>query len=224
MTNKTTTICCAVALLATTAATPALSQAKNFAGPSIAGYGAYVGHTVKSNYNDGTNTQHITDLGANDIEYGLDLGYSIPIDNNFLIGFGITHALNDTDAGKFLGVLKFKAKDHQSIYIQPTYAFNNNFAGFVKLSHHRTKGTVSLTDNVVLSGEAENTIGADTSSEKFKGTGYGFGLKGMVSQNIYLQAEVNYIDYKSIGGGSEDDVVNFKPETVSGIISIGYKF
>jgi opacity protein-like surface antigen len=224
MTKKITTICCAVALLATTAATPALSQAKNFAGPSIAGYGAYVGHTVKSNYNDGTNTQHITDLGENDIEYGLDLGYSIPIDNNFLIGFGITHALNDTDAGKFLGVLKFKAKDHQSIYIQPTYAFNNNFAGFVKLSHHRTKGTVSLTDNVVLSGEAENTIGADTSSEKFKGTGYGFGLKGMVSQNIYLQAEVNYIDYKSIGGGSEDDVVNFKPETVSGIISIGYKF
>ena len=224
MTNKITTICCAVALLATTAATPALSQAKNFAGPSIAGYGAYVGHTVKSNYNDGTNTQHITDLGENDIEYGLDLGYSIPIDNNFLIGFGITHALNDTDAGKFLGVLKFKAKDHQSIYIQPTYAFNNNFAGFVKLSHHRTKGTVSLTDDVVLSGADENTIGADTSSEKFKGTGYGFGLKGMVSQNIYLQAEVNYIDYKSIGGGSVDDVVNFKPETVSGIISIGYKF
>jgi opacity protein-like surface antigen len=224
MTKKITTICCAVALLATTAATPALSQAKNFAGPSIAGYGAYVGHTVKSNYNDGTNTQHITDLGENDIEYGLDLGYSIPIDNNFLIGFGITHALNDTDAGKFLGVLKFKAKDHQSIYIQPTYAFNNNFAGFVKLSHHRTKGTVSLTESVILSGEAENTIGADTSSEKFKGTGYGFGLKGMVSQNIYLQAEVNYIDYKSIGGGSEDDVVNFKPETVSGIISIGYKF
>ena len=222
MTNKTTKICCTLALLATTAATPALSQAKNFAGPSIAGYGAYVGHTVKSNYNDGTNSEHITDLGANDIEYGLDLGYSIPIDNNFLIGFGITHALNDTDAGKFLGVLKFKAKDHQSIYIQPTYAFNNNFAGFVKLSHHRTKGTASLTTNVVLPGD--NEIEADTSSEKFKGTGYGFGLKGMVSQNIYLQAEVNYIDYKSKGGGSVADAVSFNPETVSGIISIGYKF
>jgi hypothetical protein len=30
MTKKTTTICCAVALLATTAATPALSQVKTF--------------------------------------------------------------------------------------------------------------------------------------------------------------------------------------------------
>jgi opacity protein-like surface antigen len=222
MTKKITTICCAVALLATTAATPALSQSKNFAGPSIAGYGAYVSHTIKSNFNDGTNSEHITDLGGNDIEYGLDLGYSIPINNNFLIGIGITHALNDTDAGKFLDVLKFKAKDHQSIYIQPTYAFNDNFAGFVKLSHHRTKGTISLTEDVELPGE--NIIGADTGSEKFKGTGYGFGLKGIVSQNIYLQAEVNYIDYKTKGGGSEVDAVSFNPETVSGIISIGYKF
>lgn len=222
MTKKTTTICCTLALLATTAATPALSQSKNFTGPSIAGYGAYVGHTIKSNYNDGTSTEHITDLGANDIEYGLDLSYSISIDNNFLIGFGITHALNDTDAGKFLDVLKFKAKDHQSIYIQPTYAFNNNFAGFVKLSHHRTKGTISLTEDVEL--PLGNTIVADTIGEKFKGTGYGFGLKGLVNQNIYLQAEVNYIDYKSKGGGSVDDSVNFNPETVSGIISIGYKF
>ena len=222
MTNKTTTICCTLALLASVAATPALSQAKNFAGASIAGYGAYVSHTIKSNYNDGTNSEHIADLGGNDIEYGLDLGYSIPINNNFLIGIGITHALNDTDAGKFLDVLKFKAKDHQSIYIQPTYAFNDNFAGFVKLSHHRLKGTVSLTEDVTLPGE--NTIEADTISEKFKGTGYGFGLKGIVSKNIYLQAEVNYIDYKSKGGGSVEDTVNFNPETVSGVISIGYKF
>jgi opacity protein-like surface antigen len=224
MTKKTTTICCAVALLATTAATPALSQSKNFAGPSIAGYGAYVGHTVKSNYNDGVNpSEHIVDLGGNDIEYGLDLGYSIPVDNNFLIGFGITHALNDTEAGKFLGILDFKAKDHQSIYIQPTYAFNNNLAGFFKLSHHRTKGEAKLSESYA-GGTNIDIAGPDTATEKFKGTGYGFGIKGIVSQNIYLQAEVNYIDYKSKGGGNEEDVVSFKPETVSGTISIGYKF
>jgi opacity protein-like surface antigen len=222
MTKKITTICCAVALLATTAATPALSQSKNFAGPSIAGYGAYVGHTTKSNYNDGTDSVHITDLGGNDIEYGLDLNYSIPIDNNFLIGFGITHALNDTDAGNFFGVLDFKAKDHQSIYIQPTYAFNNNFAGFVKLSHHRTKGEGKNSEILDLSQTFD--IDEGTFTAKYKGTGYGFGLKGIVSQNIYLQAEVNYIDYNSKGGGSEENLVSFAPETVSGMISIGYKF
>jgi opacity protein-like surface antigen len=221
MTNKITTICCAVALLATTAVTPALSQSKNFAGPSIAGYGAYVGHTIKTNFNDGTDSQHITDLGGNDIEYGLDLGYSIPIDNNFLIGFGITHALNDTDGGKFLGTLDFKAKDHQSIYIQPTYAFNNNFAGFVKLSHHRTKGEAKLSTDLVLDAGG---VAEGTATGKFKGTGYGFGLKGFINQNVYLQAEVNYIDYKSKGGGSDQNVVSFGPETVSGLISIGYKF
>jgi opacity protein-like surface antigen len=224
MTNKTTTICCTLALLASVAATPALSQAKNFAGASIAGYGAFVSHTVKSNFNDGTSNVHITDLGGNDIEYGLDLSYSIPVDNNFLIGFGITHALNDTDAGKFLGILDFKAKDHQSIYIQPTYAFNNNFAGFAKLSHNRTKGAASLSETYENFDSSVIITGPDTSTEKFKGTGYGLGLKGIVSQNIYLQAEVNYIDYKSKGGGSETDAVSFKPETVSGTISIGYKF
>ena len=41
MTNKTTKICCTLALLASVAATPAFSQAKNFAGPSLAIGGGY---------------------------------------------------------------------------------------------------------------------------------------------------------------------------------------
>ena len=221
MTNKTTKICCTLALLASVAATPAFSQAKNFAGPSLAATGAFVSSTFKANYNDGVDTTPIANIGDSDIAYGLDLSYAFPVENNFLVGLGVTYGLNKTDAGDFLGALKFKAKDSRSIYIQPTYVFNNSFAGFAKLGYHEIKGT-GTSETIDLGGGLG--IAAGSFAEKFHGIGYGFGLKGLINQNIYLQAEVQYVDYKGKGGGSVDNVVNVNPETVSGIISIGYKF
>ena len=211
-----------IALMISLIAMPtfAYSQAKNFAGPSLAGYGAFVSHTIKSDFNDGTTKFHIVDLGGNDIEYGLDLGYSSIVNNNFLIGVGVTHSLNDTDAGKFL-VLDFKAKDHKSIYVQPTYVLNNNFAAFAKLGYHEIEGVGKLTTDLTVNGQ---TLLAGSTKEKFKGMGYGFGLKGLINENIYIQAEAQFIDYDKEGGGSNASAVSFEPDTVSGIISIGYKF
>jgi opacity protein-like surface antigen len=227
MTKKLKTICCAVALLATTAATPALSQSKNFAGPSLAVTGAFVSNTVKTNYNDGDVSFPLATMGDNDIAYGLDLSYAIPVDNNFLVGLGLTYGLNKTDSGDLLGIIKLQAKDSRSIYIQPTYVINNSFAAFAKLGYHEIKG-IGTSEGGGFSefneDEEEYGILAGSTTEKYRGTGYGFGLKGLINQNIYLQAEVQYVDYKAKGGGSGDDAVKFNPESVSGIISIGYKF
>jgi hypothetical protein len=216
-----------IALMISLIAMPtfAFSQAKNFAGPSLAASGAFISNNFKANYNDGIDTGHIADIGENDIAYGLDLAYSIPVDNNFLIGLGITYGLNEADAGKVLGVLNFKADNYKSIYIQPTYAFNNAFAGFVKLGYHELDGKGTLTSNLDVSTTGGiDTLLAGSLSKKFNGVGYGFGLKGLINQNIYLQAEVQFVDYDSEGGGSAASAASFAPETVSGIISVGYKF
>jgi opacity protein-like surface antigen len=204
----------------------AFSQAKNFAGPSLAVTGGKISSTTKVNYNDGAGGSaeaHVADIGGNDVGFGLDLSYAFAIDNNFLIGLGFTYGLNDTDAGTVASILKFKIEDQRSVYIQPTYAFNNSFAAYGKIGYHEMDGKATLTQNLFINNQNYG-LAAGSASGEFKGIGYGFGLKGLINQNVYIQAEVQYVDYDSEGGGSANNVGSFKPETVSGIISIGYKF
>ena len=223
--NKIISLFASTAIISCAAATNVLAQAKNFAGPSLAVTGGYVGSNVDTHYRDGTSSRDepIANFGDNDIAYGLDLAYALPIDNNFLIGFGLTYTLNDTKSGSFLGDIQFEGENHRSVYLQPTYAFNNSFAGFAKLSYHQLDGVAKVTTAISL--PAGGSIAANqTTKGDFEGVGYGFGVKGLVNQNIYIQAEIEYVDYDSEGGGSTSSVVKFSPETVSGIISVGYKF
>jgi opacity protein-like surface antigen len=208
MTNKTTTICCAVALLATTAATPALSQSKNFAGPSIAVHAGYTGANSKF-----TEDGYSENWGENDVTYGADLAYSFPVDNNFLISIGATYDFNKIKAGsRTIGDYSLKAslKDHYSFYVEPTYAFNNSTALFAKLGYHQAKGSVTEAD------VGEST----TTSKNFEGWGYGFGIKTFLNNNVFIKAEASLVEYDK----ETVEDVSFKPETVSGLISIGYKF
>ena len=215
MTNKTTTICCAVALLATTAATPALSQSKNFAGPSIAIHAGYTGTDTKMTFD--TADAGYLNYGENDVTYGADLAYSFPVDNNFLISIGATYDFDKIKGGS-LGAgaesLKLSLKDHYSFYIEPTYAFNNSTALFAKLGYHQAKGSV----NLAIEGESA------TGSKNFEGWGYGFGIKTFLNNNVFVKAEASLVEYDKETYGSGGDAVGFKPETVSGLISIGYKF
>jgi len=213
MTNKTTTICCAVALLATTAVTPALSQSKNFAGPSIAIHAGYTGTDSKFTFDEFS-----TNFGENDVTYGVDLAYSFAVDNNFLISIGATYDFNKIKAGsRTIGDYSLKAslKDHYSFYVEPTYVFNNSTALFAKLGYHQAKGSVT---NVSL--DDDGKIQTLTGSKKFEGWGYGFGIKTFLNNNVFIKAEASLVEYDK----ETVEDVGFKPETVSGLISIGYKF
>jgi opacity protein-like surface antigen len=214
MTNKTTTICCAVALLATTAATPALSQSKNFAGPSIAIHAGYTGTDTKMTFD--TAADGYLNFGENDVTYGADLAYSFPVDNNFLISIGATYDFDKIKGGT-MGAdgenLKLSLKDHYSFYIEPTYAFNNSTALFAKLGYHQAKGSVNLTGT-------DNATG----SKDFEGWGYGFGIKTFLNNNVFVKAEASLVEYDKETYGSGSTRVSFEPQTVSGLISIGYKF
>ena len=202
MTNKTKTICCAVALLATTAATPALSQSKNFAGPSA----AINFQTIGSETNINDDGENLGDVGKTDNIFGIDLSYSAPIDNKFLITFGGTYDLNKQDAGSFVGVVNLKLKDHYSLYLAPTFTVSDNTAVFLKGGYHKMKGEASF------DGSSDST--------KFSGWGYGAGIKTMLDKNLFLQAELQYVDY----GSETDDGLKTDTNTSAGIVSLGYKF
>jgi opacity protein-like surface antigen len=215
MTNKTTKICCTIALLASVAATPAFSQAKNFAGPSIAIHAGYTGSDTKMAFD--TADSGYLNFGENDVTYGADLAYSFPVDNNFLISIGATYDFDKIKVGSVgggSGLVNLSLKDHYSFYVEPTYAFNNSTALFAKLGYHQAKGSAKV------------DFGEDaaTGSKNFEGWGYGFGIKTFLNNNVFVKAEASLVEYDKETITEDGSTLSFKPETVSGLISIGYKF
>jgi opacity protein-like surface antigen len=100
MTKKITTLCCTVAMLATTAATPALSQTKNFEGAMI---GIGVNQTAAT-----TGTTLSTPTNSVTVKYDngdystipfVDASYSIPVSNNFLFRIGGRYDFSKSKSG-----------------------------------------------------------------------------------------------------------------------------
>jgi hypothetical protein len=229
MNNKITTLCFTVAMLATTAATPALSQSKNFAGPSISLSGAFVAGDVRTTADDGTESAS-SDVGKSSIIPGVDLSYGIPLDNNFLLNLGATYDLSKTNLGTAIANLEDNAgdlqtytekvtiKDHFSLYIQPTYAFSSSSAVFGKLSYNFAKGSLTETST---DGPTSFTL-----SRNIEGFGYGVGLKSLLTNNLYVQVEAGIDEYDKTTGTdtSNSTTYTFKPKVVTGKMNIGYKF
>ena len=240
MTKKTTTIYCALALLATTAATPALSQSKNFEGINLAlGFGATAGQTSYKDSNDELLNLDLSAGQINNFIYSADISYNFPSNNKFFVGIGVTYDLNKTNIGKqsltfgpdaeangdsLEGIVvnaKSKLKDHYSIYLQPSYLVNNTTALFAKIGYHEARSTYSIGGT----GNDYFTVTPASYKKKHDGLGYGLGLKTFLDNNIFIQAEAEYVDYnsKTIDFG-EGITASLKPETISGKISVGYKF
>jgi opacity protein-like surface antigen len=226
MTNKTTKICCTLALLASVAATPALSQAKNFAGPSIAigaGYSSY--NPEGSLTEDGAGITSKLETGKNDFKYLADLSYGFVANNNLVVSLGATYDFNDSEAtfvssddGTDAVSIKGKLKDHYSLYVQPTYLLNNSTGIFAKVSYNYAKNSIKLTENAT----------SISFSENLEGWGYGVGAKTFLNDNLYLQFEGSLVKYdkqsKSIVGDLDNYIISAEPEVLSALISIGYKF
>jgi len=225
MTNKTTKICCTLALLASVAATPAFSQAKNFAGPSIAISGAFNSGDVKVTADNGTDNAS-NNFGKSNIIPSVDLSYAIPVDNNFFLSLGATYDLSKSTVGQANGLLsgetyteKMTIKDHYSLYIQPSYAFNNSSSIFAKVAYNFAKGSLTETGT-------NYTPESFTASKNIEGWGYGFGVRSLITNNIYVQAEAQIDEYdKETSTDSDNGITySFDPKVVSGKISVGYKF
>jgi hypothetical protein len=226
MTNKTTKICCTLALLASVAATPAFSQAKNFSGTNLAIKGSLNG--AESGFLD-------TDGGINSARFkfgdvssnvGVDLSHGFEINDKFVLGFGVTADFGKTKIGGASASLfdgedtttasaSGNIKDNKSIYIQPTYIVSSNSAVFAKLGYNEAK--VSFTDLNAISG-----------SKTTNGLTYGLGLKTFLNPAVFLQVEglITEYDKEVLAANYEESGfdISVEPKVYSAVISIGYKF
>jgi hypothetical protein len=229
MNKRITALYFTVAMLATTAATPALSQSKNFAGPNISLSGAFVSGNAKVTANNalsGGSDEISSDMGKSSIIPSVDLSYGIPLNNNFLISLGATRDLSKTTLSQTSGVIsndtvteKLTLKDHFSLYFQPLIAFSSSSAVFGKLSYNFAKGSLTETDT----GAALTSF---TASRNIKGFGYGVGLKSLLGNNSYVQVEagIDKYDKETITDTDNGVTYTIEPKVVTGKISIGYRF
>jgi len=210
MTNKTIKICCTLALLASVATTPAFSQAKNFAGPSIAIGGGYSSQTAKLNIAaDGLSVDR--GIGQNNFSALVDLSYGLEVDKSFILSVGATYDLTDSDVDIDV-IIKSKLQDHYSLYLQPTFLVNNNTGIFGKLSYNFAKYT--------------GFVKADgrSASNDLEGWGYGIGAKTFLTNSTYIQVEGNYVEYDTYSTIFDGTTFSGKPKVLSALISAGYKF
>ena len=207
--NKIISLFASAAIISCAAATSVLAQAKNFAGTGIGVSGSYTGGKI--DLSNGSTHVH---LGENSTVLGADLNYSFPVDNNFFIAVGATYDFGKTKVGSLSDAsdkLAFTMDEHYSLYVQPSYAVSNNTALFAKLGYHEAEGKIAVTSG--------SGYGASATAD-FSGWGYGFGIKTLLSNNVYIQAEAGLIQYDK---ETKSDI-GFEPEVVLGTISVGYKF
>lgn len=140
----------------------------------------------------------------------LQAAYGFAVSDSIVLGVGLAYGPGDIKAGSAAtgGVgYELKAKDLYSLYFEPGVLVANATLAYGKLSYQGMKGETKLTTGATL-------------SDNFIGTGYGAGIRTMLSSNLYLQAEFEQIGYteKSNSG------VTSKPTITLGTLGLGYRF
>jgi opacity protein-like surface antigen len=115
--------------------------------------------------------------------------------------------------------LEFKLKNTWGISIEPGYNLNGSALVYAKLGYVETKGDASASGSN-FNGSAEETL---------RGYSYGAGVKYKLSPNLFAVAEIQQSNFKekpfnSSNAGESSVSISFKPNSLTGVVGIGYKF
>ena len=196
-----------VALIAAIVATSSVAMAGEgfYAGVGVSAVGSSF-NRIETGANLDMNTGATSTVGV------IDVGYSYKVNKDWSMGVGATYDMGKAKAGYVDDTdldLHISTKNHYSVYVQPSFNLNANTAVFGKVGYHSIK--LEVFDG--------NDVGGND-SQTLHGVGYGFGVRTMATKNIYVQAEVQWVDYKA----KTDAVDTNKLKTTSGIITVGYQY
>jgi opacity protein-like surface antigen len=226
----------AIALALLASASLAQAQSKNFEGFYL-GAAVNLQSTSVDVTNNGWSDTGIDGAGAydssriggkNNVIPSLDLSYTLAVDSKWLITFGGTYDLSKNKLGtshvssfdaeeETIGIygVKGKQKGHYSIYVAPGYLVTNSTMVYAKFAHHQSKIDYEV-GGIEAASDGSLAVGGEGFSEKYKGMGYGVGLKTQLTDKVFAFAEVQQVTYKS-----KD---NAKPSSTIGTIGVQYKF
>jgi hypothetical protein len=211
---------------------PIFVQAADFSGVSIAiGGGAEVFSVAQGFTGPPGQYSGSQYLNAGDTSplLNIDISYSKRFNEKWLLALGVLRDLNNQKAGSNVyasnnsnayNAYFLRARDHYSLYVQPTYLLDNETAVFAKLGYHSTK--LSLQD---INGEQFNSSNVD--AIKLNGIGCGIGAKKFIYEHLYLQAESEFVAYfEKVRATDVGNVTAYsnKMRSAAATLSVGYQF
>jgi opacity protein-like surface antigen len=184
----------------------AFAQAKNFEG-----FSAAANLEIASPKIELAGTALPDSVSGTSTNVGLQARYDLPLDKQFVLGFGGSYTLGDRKVGdSAANGVTLKSRSNYSLDLTPGVAVSDTMLVYGKFAILR--GTGSST-NIASGVETTNDL---------KGLGYGLGVRSMIDKNMFLQAAYDYNKYDDY----TDGVTGVTGKATSSIFSIGvgYKF
>ena len=194
----------AVAVASTLIAPQAFAQTKNFEGFSLGANVNFVGASTELSA-----PAVAIRMGETSQNLSLQAAYGFAIGNTSVLSLGLNYGVGDLAGGSIdAGANRYKLKvtNSYSLYIEPGFVVSESTLVYGKLAYLSAKGVESLN--------------AFSGSANFNGTGFGAGIRTMLSKNLYLQAEFLQSNYTQKSFGTS----GYKPTASIGTVGIGYKF
>ena len=169
------------------------------------------------------------------------VGYSRNVSGKFNLAANAFYNFGNNKSGTLSVVegiarLDAKLKNVWGISIEPGFYFSDNTLGYVKLGYQ--EGDIKLSGNLDTSNIDLLPDFNGYANTKSKGGAflYGFGIKHLLTPNIYIGADVTRADYSNerlsgtFGSGDFDApipselLINSKATQTSGLVTLGFKF
>lgn len=206
-----------ILVLLSSVAGSVLAQAKAFegftAGVNFSGVGG--NSQVTESFPGGFRT---TNYGQQSFVPGVELGYNFAATEKLVLGLTATYDLADSKLGseELYGYSnQIKGQNRYSINFKPGYLVASSTMVYATIGYNSMSGINSI------SGVDPQTISIKTA---YTGIGYGLGLAVMATENIFVKAEMQQVNFGSQSIGSGDSFSSTKPSLLIGTIGLGYKF
>jgi len=143
------------------------------------------------------------------------LGYSQNLNNQFNIAANLFYNFGTDNSGGNYGDEQLKTNNMWGISIEPGYYFTNTTLGYAKL------GYASASSKFVDVRSDYNTDFGRTD-----GFLYGFGVKELITDHVYLGIEAYQINFSTseMKNNIADYITSNKPAVTYGGLMVGYKF
>lgn len=212
-----------IAMLFSVASTPLLAG-DGFGGVYVGAQLNSVGVELDGSYTDTDSVVTKGSGGKLAVVGGIDIGYALPLGDNFLVGVGATFLpgeaeISNADDAADAADIKINADKFVTYYVQPTIAVNDNASFYIKFGE--TEADLQVIGD--YTGSADNSL---------DGTYVGVGTQTLFASGFYMQAEAGVHEFDTIkindiGSAGDDGTkgdVSAEPNVASGNFTIGFKF
>ena len=174
-------------------ALPLSANASDFTGLSVWVGGQYTdGETKYFDKLDNSRTDFDdTDTG---LTIGADYGFALTDNSVLLVGVSWADkadiaSLDFVNDGGDASTISAESEQSYMFYVAPGYKIGESSLLYAKLSYSEAEGTLTVDNNV--DGTSFSSRGIDD-----KAFGYGLGFRSYVTENVFLNADVERVEYE----------------------------